>query len=44
MYSYYIVKNYRDAHGLFCSNGILLIMSHPEEVKLCHKKNYKRRS
>ena len=23
MYSYYIVKNYRNSHGLFCSNGIL---------------------
>ena len=23
MYSYFIVKNYREVHGLFCSNGIL---------------------
>ena len=23
MYSYFLVKNYRNSHGLFCSNGIL---------------------
>ena len=38
LYSYWITKNYRDAYGIFASNGIYLITKDQQEEKTVTRK------
>ena len=41
LFSYWVTVNYREAYGLFASNGILFNHESPYERRnICYKKNY----